>query len=86
MVRRGWRVGTHAYGDRAVRTLLDVYERVLERNPGLPAGTLVMDHGHLAGPEQQARAVALGIPVTIQQLADHRLARHAPFGDVGRRG
>ncbi|MCC9306078.1 amidohydrolase family protein [Kitasatospora sp. RB6PN24] len=60
VVRRGWRVGTHAYGDRAVRTLLDVYERVLERNPGLPAGTLVMEHGGLAGPEQRARAVALG--------------------------
>ncbi|MEY9872123.1 putative amidohydrolase YtcJ [Streptacidiphilus sp. MAP12-33] len=74
VVRRGWRVGTHAYGDRAVRTLLDVYERVLERNPGLPAGTLVMEHGGLAGPEQQARAVALGIPVTIQQPLLHDTA------------
>ena len=26
-VRRGWRIGTHAVGDRAVRTLLDVYRR-----------------------------------------------------------
>lgn len=50
VVRRGWRVGTHAYGDRAVRILLDVYERVLARNPGLPAGTLVMEHGGLAAP------------------------------------
>jgi len=25
-VRRGWRIGTHAVGDRAVRTLLDVYQ------------------------------------------------------------
>lgn len=74
MVRRGWRVGTHAYGDRAVRTLLDVYERVLARNPGLPAGTLVMEHGGLAGPEQQAQAVALGIPVTIQQPLLHDTA------------
>ncbi|MEV5844028.1 amidohydrolase [Streptomyces sp. NPDC051985] len=74
VVRRGWRVGTHAYGDRAVRTLLDVYERVLDRNPGLPAGTLVMEHGGLAGPEQRARAVALGIPVTIQQPLLHDTA------------
>ncbi|MEU5534404.1 amidohydrolase family protein [Streptomyces sp. NPDC020362] len=74
VVRRGWRVGTHAYGDRAVRVLLDVYERVLERNPGLPAGTLVMEHGGLAGPEQRARAVALGIPVTIQQPLLHDTA------------
>ena len=74
VVRRGWRVGTHAYGDRAVRILLDVYERVLERNPGLPAGTLVMEHGGLAGPEQRARAVALGVPVTIQQPLLHDTA------------
>ncbi|MFK0111001.1 amidohydrolase [Streptomyces sp. NPDC091217] len=74
VVRRGWRVGTHAYGDRAVRVLLDVYERVLERNPGLPAGSLVMEHGGLAGPEQRARAVALGIPVTIQQPLLHDTA------------
>ncbi|WEO99181.1 amidohydrolase [Streptomyces sp. FXJ1.172] len=74
VVRRGWRVGTHAYGDRAVRTLLDVYERVLQRNPGLPAGSLVMEHGGLAGPEQRARAVALGIPVTIQQPLLHDTA------------
>ncbi|MEU6657611.1 amidohydrolase [Streptomyces sp. NPDC046821] len=74
VVRRGWRVGTHAYGDRAVRVLLDVYERVLERNPGLPAGMLVMEHGGLAGPEQRARAVKLGIPVTIQQPLLHDTA------------
>ena len=74
VVRRGWRVGTHAYGDRAVRVLLDVYERVLHENPGLPAGTLVMEHAGLAGPRQQDRAVALGIPVTIQQPMHHDTA------------
>ncbi|MFD7335392.1 amidohydrolase [Streptomyces violascens] len=74
VIRRGRRVGTHAYGDRAVRVLLDVYERVLDRNPGLPAGTLVMEHGGLAGPEQRARAVALGIPITIQQPLLHDTA------------
>lgn len=74
VVRRGWRVGTHAYGDRAVRVLLDVYERVLRENPGLPAGSLVMEHAGLAGAEQQARAVALGIPVTIQQPMHHDTA------------
>ncbi|ANP52453.1 putative amidohydrolase YtcJ [Streptomyces griseochromogenes] len=73
VVRRGWRVGTHAYGDRAVRILLDVYERVLRNNPGLPGGTLVMEHGGLAGPEQP-RAVALGVPVTIQQPLLHDTA------------
>jgi predicted amidohydrolase YtcJ len=74
VVRRGWRVGTHAYGDRAVRVLLDVYERVLRDNPGLAAGTLVMEHGGLAGAEQRARAVALGVPVTVQQPLLHDTA------------
>ncbi|MCU1682864.1 MAG: amidohydrolase [Amycolatopsis sp.] len=74
VVSRGWRVGTHANGDRAVRVLLDVYEQVLRRNPGLPAGALVMEHGSLAGPEQRARAVALGVPVTIQQPLLHDTA------------
>jgi hypothetical protein len=74
VVRRGWRVGTHAYGDRAVRTLLDVYERVLQDIPGLPAGSLVMEHGALVAPEQRARAVKLGIPVTIQQPLQHDTA------------
>ncbi|HWG24184.1 amidohydrolase [Actinospica sp.] len=74
VVRRGWRVGTHAYGDRAVRVLLDVYERVLANNPGLPAGALVMEHGGLAGAEQRVRAVKLGIPVTIQQPLLHDTA------------
>ncbi|WP_043715063.1 amidohydrolase [Kutzneria sp. 744] len=74
VVRRGWKVGTHAYGDRAVRVLLDVYERVLANNPGLPDGTLVMEHGGLAGPAQRARAAKLGVPVTIQQPLLHDTA------------
>jgi hypothetical protein len=41
-----------------------------------------MEHGGLAGPEQRARAVALGIPVTIQQPLPHDTAEarreHAP--------
>ncbi|HEU5353966.1 MAG TPA: amidohydrolase [Actinocrinis sp.] len=74
VVRRGWRVGTHAYGDRAVRVLLDVYERVQRDIPGLPEGMLVMEHGGLAGAKQRERAVALGVPVTIQQPLAHDTA------------
>jgi predicted amidohydrolase YtcJ len=74
VVRRGWRVGTHAFGDRAVRILLDIYERVLERNPCLPPRSLVIEHGGLALPEQRARATALRIPVTIQQPLLHDTA------------
>lgn len=54
-VRRGWRIGTHAIGDRAVRTLLDVYERVVQDNPGLKPGTLAIEHAFLADAAQRAR-------------------------------
>lgn len=74
VVRRGWRVGTHAYGDRAVRLLLDIYEDVLTRHPWLPSNSLVIEHAGLASLEQRARAIALGIPVTIQQPLLHDTA------------
>ncbi|WZH49467.1 amidohydrolase 3 [Fusarium acuminatum] len=74
VVRRGWRIGTHAYGDRAVDTLLDVYGRLQQRHPHLAAGTLVMEHGGLADLVAQARTVKMGIPVTIQQPLLHDVA------------
>ncbi|AYF77630.1 amidohydrolase [Nocardia yunnanensis] len=75
VLRRGWRIGTHAYGDRAVERLLDVYAELRQRHPALPAGWLVMEHGGLADARLRARAVALGIPVTIQQPLQHDVAR-----------
>ncbi|QPC78004.1 hypothetical protein HYE68_008756 [Fusarium pseudograminearum] len=74
VLRRGWRIGTHAVGDRAVRVLLDVYERLLRMYPELPPGSLVMEHGGLATAEQRARAVRLGIPVTVQHPLLHDAA------------
>ena len=65
-VRRGWKIATHAVGDRAVRTLLDAYEQVLHDNPGLPSGSLVLEHAFLADKVQRARAIRAGIPVTVQ--------------------
>jgi predicted amidohydrolase YtcJ len=63
---RNWKVATHAVGDRTVRTVLDVYERALEQNPGTPTGTLVVEHAFLADESQRARAIALGISITVQ--------------------
>ncbi|MEV6006990.1 amidohydrolase [Streptomyces sp. NPDC051976] len=74
VVRRGWRVGVHAWGDRGLRVLLDVYEKVLGRYPGLPRGTLVIEHGGLARAGERARAIALGIPVTVQHPLLHDAA------------
>ena len=65
-VRRGWRIGTHAVGDRAVRTLLDVYEAVVAQVGPLPPWTLVIEHGMLTDAAQRDRAVHGGFGVTVQ--------------------
>jgi predicted amidohydrolase YtcJ len=65
-VRRGWRIGTHAVGDRAVRMLLDVYEAVVAEVGRTPPWTLVIEHALLADAEQRARAVRGGFGVTVQ--------------------
>jgi len=65
-VRRGWKVGTHCVGDRAVKTTLDVYEKVIKDNPEIEAGSLVLEHAFLADDEQRARAIKLGVSVTVQ--------------------
>jgi predicted amidohydrolase YtcJ len=65
-VRRGWRIGTHAAGDRAFRTLMDVYEDVVAQTGPLPPWTLVVEHGLLSEPQQRARAVRGGFGITVQ--------------------
>ena len=65
-VRRGWRIGTHAVGDRAVRTLLDVYEAIVEQTGPVPPWTLVIEHAMLTDAAQRDRAVQGGFNVTVQ--------------------
>ena len=65
-VRRGWRIGTHAVGDRALRTLLDVYEAVVEQTGPVPPWTLVIEHGMVSDTAQRDRAVRDGFGVTVQ--------------------
>ena len=64
--RRGWRIGTHAAGDRAVRTVLDVYEVVANQVGKLPPWTLIIEHALLSDSVQRARAVRDGVGVTVQ--------------------
>lgn len=73
-VRRGWKIGCHAVGDRAVVMVVDAYEQVLRRHPGLPPGTLVIEHAFFADAELRARAIALGIAVTVQHPLLYALA------------
>jgi predicted amidohydrolase YtcJ len=64
--RRGWPVGTHAMGDRAVSVLVDAIRDAHERVPAIPAGTLVIEHGGLiAG--RISDAAELGVHITVQQ-------------------
>ncbi len=65
-VHRGWRIGTHAAGDRAVRTVLDVYEAVAAQVGDLPPWTLVIEHALLSDAAMRARAVRGGFGVTVQ--------------------
>ena len=65
-VQRGWRIGTHAVGDRAVRTLLDVYEAVVAQTGPVPPQTLVIEHAMLTDAAQRDRAVKAGVGVTVQ--------------------
>ncbi|KAM0227286.1 hypothetical protein ACHAPO_011641 [Fusarium lateritium] len=74
VLHRGWRIGTHAFGDRAVRVLLDVYQSIMKRCPDIPSGSLVIEHGGLAHSDQRARAIRLGIPVTVQHPLLHDAA------------
>ncbi len=65
-VRRGWRIGTHAAGDRAVRAVLEVYEAVAAQVGDLPPWTLVIEHALLSDAGLRARAVRGGFGVTVQ--------------------
>jgi predicted amidohydrolase YtcJ len=65
-VERGWRVGCHAVGDVALDTVLDAYEEVVRRHPGLKPGTLTVEHAFFADARQRARAIRLGVAVTVQ--------------------
>ena len=81
-LKLGWPIGTHAIWDRAVRTLLDVYERVFHK-PNLPPGTLAMEHAFLADQTQRARAIKFAVAVTLQHallyaLGESLLKRWGP--------
>jgi len=64
--RRGWRIGTHAVGDRALRTLLEVYEAVVAEVGPVPPWTLVIEHAMVSDAALRERAVRDGFGVTVQ--------------------
>lgn len=66
-VRRGWPVGTHAFGDAAIDVFLDAVEHNVDSGIEHRPGEVVLEHGGLIVPQQIARAVALGVHITSQQ-------------------
>lgn len=74
VVSAGWRVGVHAYGDRAVETILGIFEHTRARHPALPVGDLVIEHAGISNAVQRQRAASLGIAVTIQHPLLHDTA------------
>ncbi|MFG1791158.1 amidohydrolase [Nocardia sp. NPDC049149] len=66
-LRRGWPVGAHAFGDRAVGLIVDLARELTERHGPIPPGLLVIEHGGLIGAERIAEATSLGIHITVQQ-------------------
>src|SRR5262249_11970338 len=64
--RRRWAGGTHAAGDRAVRTVLAVYEGVAAATGPPPPWTLVIEHALLSDPALRERAVRGGFGITVQ--------------------
>jgi len=82
-VRRGWRIGTHVVGDRAMRTLLDVYEAVIAQTGPVPPWTLVIEHGLFTDSALRERAVRDGFGITVQHpllwnMASEMLIRWGP--------
>jgi hypothetical protein len=79
-VRRGWPVGTHAFGDRAVGVLLDAIHAIIGRDGPLRPGMLVIEHGGLIGADRIAEATALGVHITAQHALVAGLAE--PFAEA----
>jgi predicted amidohydrolase YtcJ len=62
----GLGVATHAIGDEAVRRTLDAYEQLLRERPGSDPTRLRIEHFSYARETDLARAVRLGVVLSIQ--------------------
>jgi predicted amidohydrolase YtcJ len=63
--RAGFRIGTHAIGDRALDQVLRVYQRLYQETPG-PRHRI--EHFGLAGPEHLQKARQLGVMAVPQPI------------------
>jgi len=80
--KAGWQVATHAIGDRAIATVLDIYQDALAAHPR-PDHRHRIEHCGVCCPEDVRRLAALGvIPVPqgrfISEIGDGMLAALGP--------
>lgn len=64
---RGWRIATHAIGDRAIATVLDSYELAWDGDlTALAAASPRIEHASVQSRELMARIAGMGVTVCIQ--------------------
>jgi predicted amidohydrolase YtcJ len=64
---RGWRIATHAIGDRGIETVLDAYELVWGGDrEAIAAATPRIEHASVQSGELVSRIAALGVTACIQ--------------------
>jgi predicted amidohydrolase YtcJ len=64
---RGWRIATHAIGDRAVQTVLDAYELAFDGDlAAIAAAAPRIEHASLLSADLIARMAAAGVVACIQ--------------------
>lgn len=79
--RLGISAGVHAIGDRAIEQCLSSWERVLGDKPS-PRNRHFIEHFEVARPDQIARAVKLGIYLSMQPQFDARWGGEGGMYDV----
>ena len=64
---RGWRIATHAIGDRAVRTVLDAYDLAFDGDQAaIAAAGPRIEHASVLSPELIARMAERGVVACVQ--------------------
>jgi len=62
----GWQLGIHAIGDKAIRTMLDVYTEVAKQNGVRSDRRWRIEHAQHLRPEDFARFAQLGVIASVQ--------------------
>jgi predicted amidohydrolase YtcJ len=65
---RGFQVCTHAIGDRANRTMLDIYEKALKERPQIKDARLRIEHAQILDAQDIPRFAALGVIASMQGI------------------